>query len=95
MEGLGKGADKTTYTIDDLTGRVLDTTEAEGRQIRSLQFAISRLNARPKLASTLIHTNGPLSDESFDRQEALANVYRRGLAEAGRILEGVRTEAGR
>ncbi len=95
VEGLGKGADKTTYTIDDLTGRVLDTTEAEGRQIRSLQFAISRLNARPKLASTLIHTNGPLSDESFDRQEALANVYRRGLAEAGRILEGVRTEAGR
>jgi hypothetical protein len=32
-----------------------------------------------------------LSDESPDRQAALADVYIRGLAELGRLLAGVRT----
>jgi hypothetical protein len=93
--GLGEGADKTVYTISDLTERVLNSTEAEGQQVRSVQLAAGRLNRRPGLAPYLIHTSGSLSDESKNRQEALAAMYRRGLAEVGQLLVDVRTEASR
>jgi len=93
VTGLGEGGDKTRYTIDDLTKRVLDSTQAEGQQIRSFQFSVNRLRVRPKLASFLVHSTGSLSDEPLDRQDALVDVYRRGLAEVEQILEGVHTEA--
>lgn len=92
-KGLGKGIDKTTYKINDLAARVLDSTQAEGTQVRSFQYAIARLTARPQLAATLIHINGSLSDEAPDHQAALAGVYSRGLDEVGQILEGVQTQA--
>jgi hypothetical protein len=89
--GLAPAPDPTTYTLSDLAARPLDTRESEGVQVRSFQVAIERLRRRPTLAQLLIHKPGPLSDESPARQAALADVYRRGMAEVGAILTGVRT----
>jgi len=61
----------------------MDTKKAEGQQIRSFQYAVARLKARPELARVLIHKPGPLYDYP-ERADALAEVYRRGLAEVGR-----------
>lgn len=83
------GSDSTAYGVPDLTAVTLDTKHAEGQQIRSFQIAISRLAARPELAGALIHKPGPLYDVSSDH-DALADVYRRGLEEVGRLLVGVR-----
>lgn len=90
-KGLRPDPDPTTYTIADLTGRLLDTRRSEGIQIRSLQFAIERMRSRPDLASILIHKPGPLCDESPVRQAGIAGVYQRGLAEMDTFLRGVRT----
>src|ERR1700722_10018348 len=81
--------DPTTYTMSNLRAEVWDTTQAKGEQIRSFQYAIERLRARPELAKILIHKPGPLSDNP-ERNDALADVYRRGLAEVGALLSGVR-----
>lgn len=89
--GLAPHADPTTYTVDDLTARSLNTKGSEGVQIRSFQLAIARLRRRPDLARILIHKPGPLFDESPARQAALANVYRRGMFELDSVLAGVRT----
>ena len=94
VTGLRPDADPTSYTVDDLTARALDTRQSEGVQVRSFQFAIERLRGRPALASMLIHKPGPLFDKSSDRQAALAEVYRRGMEEVGVLLTGVRTRPG-
>lgn len=94
VTGLRPDPDPTVYTVEDLTERALDTRQSEGVQIRSFQLAIERLRARPALAPILIHKPGPLFDESPARQAALAEVYRRGLAEVGVLLAGVRTRPG-
>lgn len=86
-----RGADTTPYGVADLRAAPLDSTEAVGQQIRSCQLAIRRLAARPALAHALIHKPGPLFDHP-GRHSALADVYRRGLAELGRLLRGVRAE---
>jgi len=88
--GFGKN-DPTTYTLADLTEKVLDTTQAEGRQVRSFQFAIDRLKKQPRLASLLIHKPGSLADQSPAEQKALAEVYRRGMNEVSVLLAGVQT----
>jgi hypothetical protein len=80
--------DTTQYTITDLRAQVMDTTKAQGQQIRSFQYAIARLKARPELAHLLIHKPGPLYDHP-ERADALAEVYRRGLEEVGSLLQGV------
>jgi len=90
LKGLGT-ADPTSYTLSDLTAHVLDTRDAEGQQVRSFQFAIERLRARPQLADLLIHKPGPLTDESPARKTALAAVYRRGLNELADLLNDVQT----
>lgn len=89
--GLAPDPDPTTYTVDDLTARPLNTKESEGVQIRSFQLAIARLHRHPDLARLLIHKPGPLFDEAPARQDALADVYRRGMAELDSVLAGVRT----
>jgi hypothetical protein len=83
-------SDSTTYSLPDLSAGTLDTKQAEGQQVRSFQIAIERLANRPDLAKALIHKPGPLYDDP-DRHDALADVYRRGLQEVGRLLQGVRT----
>lgn len=82
--------DSTKYGLPDLRAAVLDTTAAEGQQVRSFQVAIDRLAAQPGLARILIHKPGSLSDDPT-RIDDLASVYRRGLEEVGRLLSGVRT----
>lgn len=84
--------DTTTYTIDDLTARVLDTRQSEGVQIRSFQVAINRIKLNPELANILIHKPGPLFDEPIDRQNAIADVYKRGLEEVEKLIKDVRTK---
>ena len=82
--------DSTSYALSDLTANKLDTRKAKGQQIRSFQYAIEKIRQKPKLAALYIHKPGPLSDESPDRQAALAAVYQRGLAELAKLLAGVR-----
>ena len=84
----GIGGDPTAYTVEDLHAEPLDTREAPGKQIRSFQYAIERLRARPQLANLLIHKPGSLADESYHLNE-LANVYRRGIGEVERLINGV------
>jgi hypothetical protein len=86
-----RGADRTSYTLSDLTAHDLDTRQAQGQQVRSFQFAIERIRQKPALASLFIHKPGPLSDQSRGRQVALAEVYRRGLAEVAALLAEVST----
>jgi hypothetical protein len=88
----GLGADPTTYTVSNLAQNDLDTRQAEGQQVRSFQFAISRLQERPELASILIHKPGPLIDHTRHEQELLAAVYKRGLDEVASLLANVRTK---
>ena len=82
--------DPTIYTLAKLGAGSLDTKQAAGQQVRSFQMAIARLAARPDLAKVLIHKPGPLYDDAASHQ-ALADVYRRGLEEVGRLLTGVQT----
>jgi hypothetical protein len=86
---LGHRGDRTPYTIEDLRSRVLDTRQAEGQQIRSFEFAIARLRARPELAKLLIHKPGPLTDEA-SRLDNLAGVYQRGMEEVAALLASIR-----
>jgi hypothetical protein len=81
--------DPTGYTVADLHASEMDTRRAEGKQIRSFQYAIDRLKARPELAKMLIHKPGPLFDDP-GRLDALADVYQRGLTEVGVLLKGVK-----
>jgi hypothetical protein len=86
----GTGSDSTTYTVPDLHAQPLDTRQASGVQVRSFQYAIERLKGKPQLANLLIHKPGSLADEAA-HLDALADVYRRGLDEVARLIDG--TEA--
>lgn len=84
----GDAGDKTTYTISDLRAHPLDTRESTGKQVRSFQYAIERLRNNPQLSRLLIHKPGSLADETAHLDQ-LADVYRRGLEEVARLLDGV------
>jgi hypothetical protein len=83
--------DPTTYTLHDLNTQELDTLHSEGQQIRSFQIAIKRLAKNPHLANILIYKPGPLPHNHNEILE-LANVYRRGMAEIGKLLSKVKTK---
>lgn len=87
MAAWGTGSDTTTYTVPDLHAQPLDTRQAIGVQVRSFQYAIERLKGRPQLANLLIHKPGSLADEAANLDQ-LADVYRRGLGEVARLIEG-------
>lgn len=91
LYAYGQGADPTSYTLSDLTAKVLNSRKAEGQQIRSLRLAIERLRANPSLASLLIHKQGPLMQQAAHLSE-LADVYQRGLTEVAALLAGVTTQ---
>lgn len=84
---LGMGNDTTTYALD-LHAQPLDTRKSMGKQVRSFQYAIERLKGQPHIADFLIHKPGSLVHEASHLNE-LADVYRRGLDEVARLLEGV------
>jgi hypothetical protein len=81
--------DGTVY-VTDLHARALDSTKAEGSDIRSFQFAIHRLRNDPDRARVLIHQSGPLTDYPKEIED-FAQVYLRGLQEVERLLAGVNT----
>lgn len=91
MAAWGAGNDSTAYTVENLHSQPLNTRESTGKQIRSFQYAIERLRARPQLADLLIHKPGSLADESAHLNE-LADVYRRGLGEVEHLINGVVTK---
>ncbi|OIQ97591.1 hypothetical protein GALL_203500 [mine drainage metagenome] len=86
----GAGRDETIYTVSDLRAQTLDTRESTGKQVRSFQYAIERLRGYPGLANLLIHKPGSLVDE-IARLDRLADVYRRGIDEVARLIDGVET----
>lgn len=91
-KGLSSTPDPTVYTIQDLTKRALDSSKAEGKQIRSFQYALEKLRKDPRLPSLVVHTSGSLADESHERQQQLSNVYMRGMIEVAELLGGVVTK---
>lgn len=82
--------DPTTYTVQNLRAKEWDPRTATGEQIRSFQYAVDRLSARPGIEKLLIHKPGPLTDDAA-ALGGLASVYKRGLEEVGSLLAGVRT----
>ena len=90
---FGPGLDPTRYTLSDLTSVALSTRQAKGQQFRSIQFAFERIQSNPGLAGLLIHKPGPLTDLSSENIEALAGVYKRGMAEVATLLRNVRTKS--
>ncbi len=88
LAAWGTGADPTTYTVD-VGSQVLDTHRAEGKQVRSFQYAVSRLRANPGIERILIHKPGSLADVAADVNE-LAAVYRRGLLEVDALVANAR-----
>lgn len=91
LAAWGPNDDPTRYTIAHLSAQNLDTRKAEGQQVRSFQFAIRRLRARPGVERILIHKPGSLADEIANLAE-LASVYRRGMDEVARLLDDVVAE---
>jgi len=87
---LASITDPTTYTVPDLRAQTWDPTTATGEQIRSFQFAVAKIRARPGLERLLIHKPGPLNDHPR-AIDALAAVYKRGLEEVAALLRNVRT----
>ncbi len=91
LKGLANGIpDPTKYTVADLNAEALSTRTSEGKQVRSFQLAINKLESKPHLAKILVHKNGSLSDFA-DRLDEFADVYRRGMGEVANLLSGVVT----
>lgn len=91
LKGLGQKADKTIYSLKDLSKKSLNTLTSEGRQIRSFQYALARLKRKPGLANLLIHNSGPLLSESPLNRKKLAIMYVRGMNEVKILLKKVQT----
>jgi ParB-like chromosome segregation protein Spo0J len=83
--------DPTHYTLASLTQGVLNSRSAEGQQIRSFQYAIAQLRSNPSVARLAIHKSGSLADETLVRQQALSEVYQRGMNEVAQLLAPVQT----
>jgi hypothetical protein len=88
---FGRGEDPTDYYLSKLAGSTLYTHKAEGKQVRSFQFALERLQEDPNLAKLLIYKPGPLSDLSEEDVTVLAGVYQRGMNEVATLLANVQT----
>lgn len=87
------GHDPTNYVLKnhDLRGRSLDSDAAEGKDIRSFQFILTRLQRNPDLARRMVLLPGPLPDAEEHLQDYVG-VFERGLAEVKTFLSGVETE---
>jgi 7-cyano-7-deazaguanine synthase in queuosine biosynthesis len=87
------GYDPTNYILKDhdLRGRSLDSDAAEGKDIRSFQYMLTRLRSNPDLARRLILKPGPIPD-SFDHLKDYVRVFERGLAEVETFLSGIETK---
>jgi hypothetical protein len=84
------GEDKTSYILSDIHERALNSKKAEGVQIRAYQYAIANLNNKPNSAHALVHKPGPLA-EDIKILGDLVDVYKRGMKEVERFLDGAVT----
>ena len=80
--------DKTPYLLP-ITIRSLNSTRAEGIDVRSFQMMARRLSQRSELASILVHKSGPLSDYTSDEIKAYAEVFARGIQEVATIVNDI------
>ena len=85
-------ADPTTYTIADLGAEPRNSRSPEGEHIRAFQMMARRVLERPDLAGILVHKPGPLSDYADEEIAQYADVFRRGIAEVGRVTGPVTVE---
>lgn len=86
----GFGSDDTDYSVPSLTAHTLPANKAKGRDVRSLQLMLARLEAKPQLAKILIHKPGPLTD--FPNEiPAYERVFLAGIQEIGKIVRNVVT----
>lgn len=83
------GSDKTTYTLEKLTAQPLDSRARQNEHIRSFQMMAERLASQPGVEEILVHKPGPLTDYSASERQSYAKVFRCGIEEVGRLLEGV------
>lgn len=81
----------TTYYWKNIHERVLSSTRAEGDNVRSFQYALSKLNNNYERAKILIHKAGPLNDY-LNELDDFAGLYLRGMQEVENILNGVVTK---
>ena len=86
----GFGGDDTDYSISNLAAQPLSAEKAKGRDMRSLQLMLARLETKPHLAKILIHKPGPLSDFP-DEIPAYERVFLAGMKEIGTLLKNVVT----
>lgn len=87
------GTDPTTYSIPDFSKYVLDLRQAESSDVRAFQIMSRRLSRNPELADILVLKPGPLTDYDSEEISQYADVFRRGIAEVGQIVDDVEIEA--
>ena len=85
--------DPTLYTVENLRTQVLATDRVEGKHVRSFQLMVKRIKKDPGLAKILMHKPGPLIDAS-DEIPDYADVFRRGILEVGKLMQGVKAKPG-
>ena len=90
--GLGE-KDPTLYTVENLRAQTLATDRVEGEHIRSFQLMVKRIKTAPGLARILVHKPGPLIDAP-DEVPEYGDVFRRGIIEVGKLLQGVEARPG-
>jgi hypothetical protein len=81
--------DPTTYTLNDLTARPLDSRTADGEHVRSFQMMARRLAKQPSSARILIYKSGPLSDYPEADVAQYAAVFERGIKEVAKLVKPV------
>jgi hypothetical protein len=82
-------SDPTTYTLDDLTARPLDSKKADGEHVRSFQMMARRLARHPSPARILVYKSGPLSEYPEADVTQYAAVFERGVKEVARLVKPV------
>ena len=83
------GKDSTEYAIANLKTKAMDAKKAEAADIRAFQMMHRRLNSQPNLARALLSKPGPLNDYSVAEMSDYANVFTRGIAEVGTLVEKI------
>ena len=91
--GLGT-EDPTWYFINDLQAKTLETMRAEGEHVWSFMLMAMKIKKDPGLAKFLVHDPGPLGTDTREFQH-YADVFRRGILEVDKLLDGVKTTPGK
>jgi hypothetical protein len=81
--------DPTTYTLDNLTARPLNSKKADGEHVRSFQMMARRLAKQPSTARILVYKSGPLSDYPEADVDQYATVFERGIKEVAKLVKPV------